>query len=90
MYLRKCMYFLEYKKCKLGDYSRFSDDIHNNPKKMEKMETLEKEVKVLKQDIHIWKITFIRESQLKMIQIEVKEKVVILQKVELSSKYLEK
>ena len=53
----------------------------------QKIETLEKEVKVLKQDIqhmkdHIHK----RASQMKMILTEVMEKVVILQKVELSSK----
>ena len=88
---RKCKYFLEYQKCKFGEYCRFSHGIPNNPKNMEKIEALEKEVEVLKQEIKHMKDHFdMKESQLKMIQTEVNEKVVIIQKVELASKYLEK
>ena len=88
---RKCKYFLEYQKCKFGEYCRFSHGIPNNPKNMEKIEALEKEVEVLKQEIkHMKDHIDMKGSQLKMIQTEVKEKVVIIQKVELASKYLEK
>ena len=41
-------YFLEYQKCKFGEYCRFSHDIPNNPENMEKIEALEKEVESFK------------------------------------------
>ena len=87
---RICKFFLEYQKCKFGEYCRFSHDIPNSPKTLEKIEVLQKDVEVLKLGIQDMKTQIeIREDQLKRIQTEVEEKVEIIEKMELAMNYLE-
>ena len=87
---RKCKFFLEYQKCKFGEYCRFSHDIPDSPKTAEKIEVLVKEVEVLKLEIQDMKnLIEIKEDKLRIVQTEVEEKVTIIEKMKLTNKYLE-
>ena len=87
---RICKFFLEYQKCKFGEYCRFSHDIPDSHKTREKIEVLEKDVELLKLEILDMKNQIeIKEDQLKIIRTEVEEKVGIIEKMGLAFNNME-